>query len=101
MPDKSAAILEAPAGSSISDSSKPNTTSGDATTMNKRYNFTSLLCIFIAGTAGWEAMIASTFQVIEGGGPTALVWGFVFSATASCLVAFSMAEFARYVVESI
>ncbi|KAJ9143518.1 Amino acid/polyamine transporter I [Pleurostoma richardsiae] len=62
--------------------------------MRKRFNFTSLYYLFVTGTAGWEAIIASLYQVLVAGGPTVLVWGFVISAVAACCIAFSLAEFA-------
>ncbi|KIW41525.1 uncharacterized protein PV06_07075 [Exophiala oligosperma] len=78
--------------SSVSgDGAAPQPTEG---TMHKRFTFLSLWAFFLAGTAGWEAIAASLFQVVIGGGPPALVWGFVLNAVAAVCIASSMAEFA-------
>ncbi|KAL4781948.1 amino acid/polyamine transporter I [Aspergillus varians] len=62
--------------------------------MRKRFNFLSLWLLFVAGTAGWEAIISSLYQCLLAGGPSVLVWGFVISAVAACCISFSLAEFA-------
>lgn len=49
-------------------------------------------------TKQWECIVSNLFQSLVTGGPTALVWGFFISATASQAMAFSLAELARQVV---
>ncbi|KKK26005.1 hypothetical protein AOCH_000451 [Aspergillus ochraceoroseus] len=65
-----------------------------AVTLNKRYNFTTLVSIFIAINAGWESIVVSLYQVLIGGGPTVLVWGYVISAVGAICISLSLAEFA-------
>ncbi|RYC82020.1 hypothetical protein BFJ63_vAg15088 [Fusarium oxysporum f. sp. narcissi] len=66
--------------------------------LRKRYNFTTLITMFLCVSAGWECIVSNLFQSLVTGGPTALVWGFFISATASQAMAFSLAELARQVV---
>ncbi|KAL6405271.1 putative amino acid protein [Ilyonectria robusta] len=63
-------------------------------TLKKRYNFTTLITLYVSASATWEGLLASLYQVCIGGGPLVLFWGYMIAAAGAISMATVMSEFA-------
>ncbi|KAJ5361871.1 amino acid transporter [Penicillium brevicompactum] len=79
--------------SSISTEST-NNEENNTNVLKKRFTYHTLIFMFISLSAGWESVIMSLYQVLIGGGPTVLVWGYIIAAIGAVCVSFAFAEYA-------